>query len=231
MNFIETHIPGLFEIEPHVFKDSRGNFIETHNEKAFTENGIDAKFVQDNQSMSEKNVLRGLHFQKAPFDQGKLVRVIKGAVLDVAVDIRKDQATYGQYFSLELSESNNKMIWIPPGFAHGFLALTGNTIFSYKCTNFYNKESEDGILWNDPTLNIDWGIDNPILSNKDLELHHPDYSKPLKVIWLCKIHHSKVKHIMGKVKCKKCGYTWLARVDTPKLCPKCKSRSWDKKGK
>jgi dTDP-4-dehydrorhamnose 3,5-epimerase len=172
MNFIKTHIPDLFEIEPQVFEDSRGLFFETHNEAAFKANGIDVKFVQDNQSRSERNVLRGLHFQNAPFDQGKLVRVIKGAVLDVAVDVRENQPTYGQHFAIELSESNNKMVWIPCGFAHGFLALTDNTIFAYKCTNFYNKESEDGILWNDATLNINWGIDNPILSDKDLELHH-----------------------------------------------------------
>jgi dTDP-4-dehydrorhamnose 3,5-epimerase len=117
--------------------------------------------------MSDKGVLRGLHFQKPPFDQGKLVRVMQGAVLDVAVDIRKSSPTYGEWVAVELTQDNKWMYWIPPGFAHGFVSLQDNTVFFYKCTNIYNKESEGSILWNDPTLNIDWNIENPILTEKD----------------------------------------------------------------
>jgi dTDP-4-dehydrorhamnose 3,5-epimerase len=130
-------------------------------------NGVTSKFVQDNQSMSSKGILRGLHFQKDPFAQGKLVRVIKGSVLDVAVDIRKKSPTYGQHFLIELNEENKTMFYIPPGFAHGFLTLEDDTLFSYKCTNYYNKESEGAIRWNSKSLNVDWGIVNPILSSKD----------------------------------------------------------------
>lgn len=167
MQLIPTPIPDLFLVQPRVFEDPRGYFFESYNRQTFVEHGIDAQFVQDNQSLSHKGVLRGLHLQNPPFAQGKLVRVIKGAVRDIAVDIRKGSPTYGQWFSHELTESNKTMMWIPPGFAHGFLTLEDNTIFSYKCTNYYSKESEDCILWNDPDLGIDWGITNPILSEKD----------------------------------------------------------------
>ena len=167
MKVITTEIPGLLIIQPKVFEDGRGYFFESYNEKLFREIGVDVKFVQDNQSLSQKGVLRGLHFQKPPFDQGKLVRVIKGSVLDVAVDIRKQSPTYGRHFTIELSEQNKTMFWIPSGFAHGFATLEDNTIFSYKCTNFFHKESEDCILWNDDSLAINWGIENPLLSDKD----------------------------------------------------------------
>lgn len=167
MNFIETKIAGLLIIEPRVFEDERGYFFESYNRKVFQEAGLLVDFVQDNQSMSQKGVLRGLHFQKTPYVQAKLVSVVKGSVLDVAVDIRKNSPTYGEYCAVVLSDKNKKMFFIPEGFAHGFLTLEDNTIFSYKCSNFYNKESEDAILWNDPNLNIDWGIQNPILSEKD----------------------------------------------------------------
>ena len=168
MEVITTKIKDLLIIKPRVFEDARGYFFESYNEAAFKTNGIDVSFVQDNQSLSNTGVLRGLHFQSPPFDQGKLVRVINGAVLDIAVDIRKNSATYGQHVSIELNEENKTMFFIPPGFAHGFLTLRDNTIFSYKCTNVYNKASEGCVLWNDPDLKINWNISKPILSEKDL---------------------------------------------------------------
>jgi dTDP-4-dehydrorhamnose 3,5-epimerase len=167
MEIIKTKIKDLLIIKPRVFRDERGYFFEAFNEELFKKNGLNFYFVQDNESKSQKGVLRGMHFQKPPYSQGKLVRVIKGAVLDVAVDLRKDSQTYGQHFSVELTEENKTMYWIPPGFAHGFLTLRDETIFSYKCTNLYNKESEGAIIWNDQDLNIDWGISNPIVSEKD----------------------------------------------------------------
>ncbi|MBC8146641.1 MAG: dTDP-4-dehydrorhamnose 3,5-epimerase [Bacteroidetes bacterium] len=167
MEIIETQIPDLMIIKPQVFEDERGYFFETYNDEKFIKAGIDIQFLQDNESKSQKNVLRGLHFQNPPYDQGKLVRVIKGAVLDVAVDIRKKSPTYGKWNSIELNETNKFMYWIPPGFAHGFVTLENETIFFYKCTKTYNKKSEGSIFWNDPDLNIDWGVDNPILSEKD----------------------------------------------------------------
>lgn len=167
MKIIETELSGLLIIQPNVFKDARGYFYESYNKKLFHQHGIKDEFVQDNQSLSQKNVVRGLHFQHPPFAQAKLVRVIKGAVLDVVVDIRKNSPTYGKSFCIELTEDNFLMLYIPVGFAHGFATLEDNTIFSYKCSNFYNKASEDTILWNDPTLNIDWKIQNPLLSEKD----------------------------------------------------------------
>ena len=167
MNIIETAIPGLLEIEPKVFGDSRGYFYESYNKQAFVEAGIDLEFVQDNQSLSSEGVLRGLHFQNPPYAQGKLVRVISGLVMDVAVDIRVGSPTYGQHHKVLLSGENKKMFWIPPGFAHGFLTLEDDTIFAYKCTNLYNKDSEGAVLWNDSQLNIDWGLENPLVSEKD----------------------------------------------------------------
>lgn len=169
MQVIATTIPDLLVIQPKIFEDPRGYFYESYNKSNFAEHNIHVEFVQDNQSLSQKGVLRGLHFQAPPYDQGKLVRVIAGGVLDVAVDIRKNSPTYGKYFSIVLDEKNKTMFWIPPGFAHGFLTLADNTIFSYKCTNVYNKESEGSILWNDPTIGIDWGVSSPQLSDKDKE--------------------------------------------------------------
>ncbi|MGE0561506.1 MAG: dTDP-4-dehydrorhamnose 3,5-epimerase [Flavobacteriales bacterium] len=167
MEFVSTDFEGLVIIKPKVFKDERGYFFESFNKNEFIKNAINIEFVQDNQSKSDKNVLRGLHFQIPPFTQGKLIQVIKGAVLDVVVDIRKNSKTYAKSFKIELSEDNKKMLYVPEGFAHGFLTLQNETIFSYKCTNFYNKESERSLLWNDKLLNIDWGVNNPILSEKD----------------------------------------------------------------
>jgi dTDP-4-dehydrorhamnose 3,5-epimerase len=168
MEIIETKIKGLLIIKPKVFEDSRGYFFESYNEGVFKKHNLNPYFVQDNQSLSHTGVLRGLHFQSPPFDQGKLVRVITGSVLDVAVDIRKNSPTYGEYVSIELTAENKTMFYIPSGFAHGFLTQKDNTIFSYKCTNLYHKESEGTVLWNDLNLNINWNITNPILSEKDI---------------------------------------------------------------
>lgn len=168
MELVNTGIEGLWVINPKVFADARGYFFESYNKELFTKNGLNLNFVQDNQSLSHKGVLRGLHFQNPPYAQGKLVRVITGAVLDVAVDIRKKSPTYGKYFGAELTEENKKMMYIPEGFAHGFLTLRDNTIFSYKCTNLYNKASEDSIKWNDPIIGVKWNIEDPLLSEKDV---------------------------------------------------------------
>lgn len=176
MQVIPTHFDGLFIIQPKCFEDARGYFFESYNKNEFKKNGLNLNFVQDNQSLSQKGVLRGMHFQNPPHAQGKLVRVIKGAVLDVVIDIRRKSKTFGKYFSIELNEQNKTMLYISEGFAHGFLTLEDNTIFFYKCTNFYNKASEDCILWNDPALNINWGISNPIVSEKD------NLAKPLSEI-------------------------------------------------
>ncbi|MFL5754283.1 MAG: dTDP-4-dehydrorhamnose 3,5-epimerase [Bacteroidia bacterium] len=167
MEFRETGIEGLRIIQPRVFEDERGYFFESYTTREFEMLGLDVKFVQDNQSLSQKGVLRGLHFQNPPHAQGKLVRVIKGAVQDVVVDIRKGSATYGKHFSVELNERNKTMLWIPHGFAHGFATLEDNTIFFYKCTNYYNKSSEGCILWDDADLNINWMLTDPVLSAKD----------------------------------------------------------------
>ncbi|MDM1785483.1 dTDP-4-dehydrorhamnose 3,5-epimerase [Acinetobacter bereziniae] len=176
MNVIETKIKGLLILEPKVFGDDRGWFMESFNQKAFEqelkERGLDIpEFVQDNHSLSQKGVLRGLHYQLSPFAQGKLVRVVQGRVWDVAVDIRKNSETYGQWVGVELSAENHKQFWIPEGFAHGFIALEDNTQFLYKTTNYYNKESESAILWNDPMLAIEWplqNISNVFISDKDI---------------------------------------------------------------
>lgn len=168
MEIIETNLKGLLVIKPKVFEDERGYFFESYNYQLFKQAGLDFNFVQDNQSLSQTGVLRGLHFQNNPNAQGKLVRVISGSVFDVAVDIRKKSPTYGHWFGLELTEQNKWMMYIPEGFAHGFATLQDFTVFSYKCTNFYNKASEDCIFWNDSDLAINWPIENPILSDKDL---------------------------------------------------------------
>lgn len=167
MEIEKIYLDGPLIIKPKVFADSRGYFFESYSAKLFAELGIQANFVQDNQSLSQKGTVRGLHFQANPHAQGKLVRVVQGSVLDVAVDIRKGSPTYGQHFDIELSADNKTMFWVPPGFAHGFSTLEDNTIFLYKCTNLYHKASEGGIHWNDPTLNIDWGVDEAIISDKD----------------------------------------------------------------
>lgn len=167
MEIIETKIKDLLIIKPDVFLDERGYFFESYNQQRFLEHGLDMNFVQDNESQSMRGVLRGLHFQKPPFAQGKLVRVVKGAVLDVAVDLRQNSPTYGQWESTELTENNKLMFWIPEGFAHGFVCLEDRSVFTYKCTNIYNKASEGSLRWNDPDLDIQWNVENPILSEKD----------------------------------------------------------------
>jgi len=171
MNFVKGEIEGLFVIEPKVFSDDRGHFYETYSEDLFQEKtGFTGDFVQDNESFSFKNVLRGLHFQHPPFAQAKLVRVIQGEVLDVAVDIRKGSPSYGLHQKIILSAENKRMFFIPEGFAHGFLTLSETAIFSYKCSNVYAPNCEGGFIWNDPSLGIDWGVNNPIVSAKDAEL-------------------------------------------------------------
>ncbi|MDF1629706.1 MAG: dTDP-4-dehydrorhamnose 3,5-epimerase [Alcanivoracaceae bacterium] len=169
MKITSTRIPDVKLIEPKVFGDERGFFMETWNDKAFREAGIDSTFVQDNHSRSVKNTLRGLHYQiKQP--QGKLVRVTRGEVFDVAVDLRTGSRTFGQWVGEYLSEENNRMLWVPPGFAHGFLVTSDAADFQYKCTDFYSPEYERSICWNDPILNVDWAVSNPeelLLSNKD----------------------------------------------------------------
>lgn len=169
MTIETTPLNGLFVIEPRIFKDARGYFFESYSQLKFNEVLPDVLFVQDNQSLSHQGVLRGLHFQHPPHAQGKLVRVISGAVYDVAVDIRKSSPTYGKWFGIELTDRNFKMLYIPPGFAHGFLTLEHNTVFSYKCTSSYNAQAEDALLWNDSDINITWPITVQVLvSEKDL---------------------------------------------------------------
>ena len=170
--FIKTSIEGVFIIEPTVFGDERGYFMETYHANEFKEAGLDMAFVQDNHSKSRKGVLRGLHFQYTE-PQGKLVRVIKGEVFDVAVDLRRDSPTYGKWEGVILSEENKKQFYVPEGFAHGFLVLSDEAEFTYKCTNFYNADDEGGILWNDPDIGIEWpveDIEEVILSDKDKRL-------------------------------------------------------------
>lgn len=169
MNFIKTEFPGLIIIEPTIIKDSRGYFFESYSERVFEVNGITDRFVQDNQSKSSYGVIRGLHYQLNPHAQTKLVRVLSGKILDVAVDIRIGSPTYGKVFSIELSDDNNKQLLIPRGFAHGFSVLSETATIMYKCDAFYNKESEAGIYYNDTTLQINWQIpaDKAIVSDKD----------------------------------------------------------------
>ena len=164
----KEEIDGIMMFEPKVFQDTRGYFKESYNEKAFN-NFIDDQitFIQDNISESNRHVLRGLHFQIPPYAQGKLIQVLKGSVIDIAVDLRKASNTFGKHVKVELSSQNHRQLWIPPGFAHGFVALEDHTIFSYKCTNHYSKEHEMDLLWNDVDLDIQWGIENPIISDKD----------------------------------------------------------------
>jgi len=167
MNVIDTAIEGVLIFEPKVFGDDRGFFMETWNRQRYIQAGLDAAFVQDNVSSSSKGVLRGLHYQY-PHGQGKLVQVLKGRVLDVAVDIRLGSPTFGKSVSCLLSGENHRQFYVPVGFAHGFCVLSDTALFSYKCTDFYNPQTEGGVLWNDPDLGIDWPIAEPILSSKDL---------------------------------------------------------------
>ena len=173
MEIIKTNIEGVVIIEPRIFKDDRGYFFESFSQREFEEKVCKTTFVQDNESKSSYGVVRGLLFQKPPFAQSKLVRVIKGAVLDVAVDIRKGSPTFGQYVSVELTGENHRQFFIPRGFAHGFSVLSEEVIFQYKCDNFYSPQSEGAIAWNDPDLNIDWRIpaEKVVLSEKDSK--HP----------------------------------------------------------
>lgn len=174
MQFHTTPIADLFILEPKIWSDNRGYFYESFQVRQFAEMGIDVDFVQDNQSFSQIGTLRGLHAQKAPSAQGKLVRVVQGSVLDVAVDIRKDSKTYGQHFAIELNAENHLQLWIPAGFLHGFLTLANDTIFQYKVSNYYDKEAEIGVIWNDPSFAINWAkYLNPdlyVFSDKDLKL-------------------------------------------------------------
>jgi dTDP-4-dehydrorhamnose 3,5-epimerase len=169
-DFRKTDIEGLILVEPRVFNDERGFFMESYKKSDFAANGIDFNFLQDNHSLSVKNVIRGLHYQHPPRAQGKLVRVMTGAVWDVAADIRRSSATYLKWVSFELSGENNKMLFIPPGFAHGFLALTDNVHLVYKCTEEYDLKLDTGIRWNDPDIGIKWPVINPVVSPKDAML-------------------------------------------------------------
>ena len=166
MTIENTNIEDLVLITPKVFKDNRGYFLESFNANKLSK-VIKTNFVQDNESLSQKNVLRGLHFQVPPFAQAKLIRVIHGSILDVAVDLRKNSPTYGEHFKVVLSGDNKKQLFVPEGFAHGFLCLEDNTILNYKCSNYYAPDCENSIIWNDEDLKIDWGMKQPILANKD----------------------------------------------------------------
>ena len=177
MNIIKTDIEGVLIVEPRVFGDARGYFFESYNARDFREQtGIDVTFIQDNESCSSYGVVRGLHFQKPPYAQAKLVRVVEGTVLDVAVDIRKGSATYGQHVAVELSADNKRQLFLPKGMAHGFAVLSGRAVFQYKCDEYYHPEAEGAIAWDDPTLAIDWQIelDKVLLSDKDRR--HPSFN-------------------------------------------------------
>ena len=177
MNLIKTKLDGLVVLKPTVFKDNRGYFMESYNQKNINKLLGNVNFVQDNESESSRGVLRGLHFQKPPYTQAKLVRCLKGSVLDVVLDLRKDSKTYGIFETISLTEENKKQLFIPKGFAHGFIVLSKSAILSYKVDNYYNPESESGIIWNDPDLNIDWRINKNeiIVSEKDKNL--PTFNK------------------------------------------------------
>ena len=169
MQVQETGFEGLLILQPKIFQDNRGAFHESWNSTTFKNIGLDIPFLQDNQSISQKNVLRGLHFQHPPFAQGKLVRVTRGKALDVVVDLRSDSKTFGKHFKIELTETKANMLWIPQGFAHGFIALENQTVFQYKCDALYNPKAEDCLKWDDESLNINWGVENPIVSEKDMQ--------------------------------------------------------------
>ncbi len=181
MNIIKTPIEGLLVIEPQVFKDARGYFVETYNEQRYREAGIDARFVQDNQSCSSYGVVRGLHFQRPPYSQAKLVCCTVGRVLDVAVDLRKDSPTFGKWYSVELSEENKRQFFIPKGFAHGFSVLSNQAIFTYKCDKLYHPEADGGLLLNDPDLAIDWQVPEELRIISEKDKRHPllrDFDNP-----------------------------------------------------
>ena len=175
MKIVDADIKGLKIIYPDVFSDDRGVFLESYNNKKYRDLGIDVDFIQDNQSISKKNVIRGLHYQVGEYAQDKLVRVVYGKVIDYAIDVRFGSPTFGKYYSIELTGENFLQFFIPKGFAHGFVVLSDLAIFEYKCSAYYSKKDERGIIYNDPTLNIDWGIKNPIVSEKDLML--PTFEK------------------------------------------------------
>lgn len=182
MTVKETHLEGCFIIEPNVIPDERGYFMESYNEKRFADiTGQNVHFVQDNQSYSVRGVLRGLHYQTGEHAQAKLVRVIQGEVLDVAVDVRPGSKTFGQHVAVKLSAENHRQLFVPRGFAHGFLVLSETVVFFYKCDNYYNKESEGGIIYNDPSVNIDWGMDADeyIISPKDTVLPNLENARPI----------------------------------------------------
>lgn len=181
MKLTPTPLKDCFILEPSIFEDERGIFIETFNKKTFDKvTGLSVNFVQDNQSISTRGVLRGLHYQKGAFAQAKLVRVVKGKVKDIVVDIRKDSPTFGQHFSIILDDVDHKQLFVPRGFAHGFITLSENSVFAYKCDNLYNKESEGGIIYNDATLDLDWHLPHEqlIVSAKDSEL--PGFEEALR---------------------------------------------------
>ncbi len=169
MEIIRTKIPDVLEIRPKVFEDDRGYFLESFNDNRFLENNIENHFVQDNISRSARGTIRGLHYQVGNKAQGKLCQIITGSVMDIAVDIRFGSPTFGKYVALQMSEADHLQLWIPPGFAHGFSVLSEYAIFMYKCTDFYSKQHERAIIYNDPQLNINWGVENPIVSDKDLK--------------------------------------------------------------
>ncbi len=171
---IESFLNGVLLLKPKVHQDHRGHFFESFRQDILRDNGVELDFIQDNQSLSNAGILRGLHFQAPPHAQGKLVRVIKGAVRDVVVDIRRQSPSYGQFACFDLSEDNFHAVYVPPGFAHGFLTLRDHTIFTYKCTDYYHPETEGGIKWDSPELDIPWNVENPVLSDKDLKL--PQFS-------------------------------------------------------
>ncbi len=177
MNIIKTNIDGVVIIEPQIFKDNRGYFFESFSQKRFEAQVCKTVFVQDNESQSAYGVLRGLHFQKPPFAQSKLVRVVKGKVWDVAVDIRRGSPTFGQHIGVELSETNKRQFFIPRGFAHGFVVLSKEALFQYKCDNYYAPESEGSVIWNDPALGIDWRIDDKDIILSDRDQKHPTLSE------------------------------------------------------
>lgn len=174
MAVIKTAIEGVYIIEPTVFGDERGYFFESYNEERFrSETGIDVHFVQDNESRSRRGVLRGLHFQKKPYAQAKLVRVVQGKVLDVAVDIRRGSPTFGKHIAVELSGDNHRQLFIPKGFAHGYVVMEDDTVFQYKCDEFYHPEAEGGIAWNDPDIGIEWGVAESDITLSEKDKRHP----------------------------------------------------------
>lgn len=183
MEFLETSLKGAFIIKPKVFQDERGFFLEFYSEKIFKKNGISVRFVQDNHSLSvKKGVLRGLHFQLPPNEQAKFIRVIKGKIFDAIIDLRKDSPTFGKWEGFELTADNFQMLYVPRGFAHGFVTLVENTEVIYKVDNFYAPESDLGIIWNDSDLAIDWPVSNPILSEKDVKLQgFKDFNSPFSL--------------------------------------------------